>query len=108
MVLALQALVTRRFSVFDPIVVSVGSFHAGEAPNVIPETAQFSATIRTWSVETRQLFREASTRLLTSIAEGHDAAAQIEHREGYPVLLTTPAETEFAGRTVAEVFGEQR
>src|SRR5215472_6976726 len=44
LVLALQAMVTRQFDVFDPVVVTVGMFHAGTADNVIPDEDQFRAT----------------------------------------------------------------
>ena len=37
MVLALQTMVTRTFDVFDPVVITVGSFHAGTTDNVIPD-----------------------------------------------------------------------
>ena len=46
MVTALQTLVTRKFDVFDPVVITVGSFHAGTADNVIPDDARFWATAR--------------------------------------------------------------
>ena len=49
MVIALQTLVTRRFDVFDPVVVTVGSFHAGTTDNVIPDEAHFLATVRSFS-----------------------------------------------------------
>jgi amidohydrolase len=49
MVTALQTMATRQFDVFDPVVVTVGSFHAGTRPNIIPETATFEATVRTLS-----------------------------------------------------------
>ena len=39
-VTALQTLVTRQFDVFDPVVITVGSFHAGTADNVIPDEAR--------------------------------------------------------------------
>src|SRR5438445_414645 len=41
MVTALQTLVTRHFDVFDPIIITVGSFHAGSTDNVIPDEARF-------------------------------------------------------------------
>jgi amidohydrolase len=44
MVIALQTMVTRKFDVFDPVVVTVGSFHAGTADNIIPDSATFLAT----------------------------------------------------------------
>ena len=52
-VTALQTMVTRQFDVFDPVVLTVGSFHAGTADNVIPDDARFAATVRTFSPETR-------------------------------------------------------
>src|SRR5215475_14791267 len=51
MVTALQTLVTRRFDVFDPVVITVGSFHAGTTDNVIPDDATFLATVRSFSPE---------------------------------------------------------
>src|SRR5262249_23254330 len=49
MVTALQTLVTRKFDVFDPIVITIGSFHAGTTDNVIPDDATFLATVRSFS-----------------------------------------------------------
>ena len=48
-VTALQTMVTRRFDLFDPVVITVGTFHAGTRRNIIPETATFEATVRTLS-----------------------------------------------------------
>lgn len=108
MVLALQTFVTRRFNIFDPIVIGVGSIHAGAAPNVIPETATFDASVRYWSEANHTLFRDGASKLVTSIAEAHDVTAEVTHTSGYPVTYTTPAETEFAGQTIASVFGSER
>ena len=49
MVLALETYVTRAFDIFDPVVVTVGTFHAGTVDNVIPATAMFDATVRSFS-----------------------------------------------------------
>lgn len=57
-VLALQTMVTRRFDVFDPVVLTVGSFHAGTTDNVIPDDAIFDATVRTFSTAARERIRE--------------------------------------------------
>jgi amidohydrolase len=107
-VLALQSMVTRRFSVFDPIVLGVGSIHAGRAPNAIPESARIEASVRMWSHDNQRLFRDAATRLARSIAEAHGAVADVEHVSGYPVTVTSATETDFAARTIADVFGEHR
>jgi len=105
---ALQTLVTRRFSIFDPIVVNVGSIHAGEAPNVIPEFAELKASVRSWSHEAKAQFRSDAERLARGIAGAYGMTAEVTHIDGYPVTLTTPAETDFVADTVADLFGRER
>src|SRR3989440_8519224 len=51
MVTALQTPVTRRFDVFDPVVITVGSFHARTTDNLIPDDPTFLATLRSFSPE---------------------------------------------------------
>jgi hippurate hydrolase len=63
MVTALQTLVTRRFDVFDPVVITVGSFHAGTTDNVIPDEAKFLATVRTFSPAARDRLRTSALAL---------------------------------------------
>lgn len=106
MITSLQTMVTRRFSVFDPVVVGIGSLHAGAAANVVPHQARFEASVRTWSDASRAQFRELAPRLLCSIAEAHDVRVDVEFIDGYPVTVTTDAETDFAADAIAEVFGE--
>src|SRR5579862_6918889 len=75
MVTALQTLVTRRFDVFDPVVITVGSFHAGTTDNVIPDEAHFLATVRSFSAAARDRVRAESVRLVTDIARGYGLQA---------------------------------
>ena len=87
MVTALQTLVTRRFDVFDPVVITVGSFHAGTTDNVIPDEAHFLATVRSFSAAARDRVRAASVRLVTDIATAHGLQASAEYLDGYPVTV---------------------
>jgi metal-dependent amidase/aminoacylase/carboxypeptidase family protein len=76
MVTALQTMVTRKFDVFDPVVVTVGSFHAGTKDNVIPETAQFDATVRTFSPAAQERVRPVWSALIEGIARAHGLEAR--------------------------------
>ncbi|MYW12484.1 amidohydrolase [Streptomyces sp. SID2563] len=105
MVTALQTLVTRTVDIFDPAVITVGSLHAGSAGNVIPGTAEFTATIRTFSEETRARVRAALERTVRGIAAAHGLTAATDYREGYPVTVNDAAEAAFALRTAREVLG---
>ena len=106
MVTALQTLVTRRFDVFDPVVITVGSFHAGTADNIIPDEAHFLATVRSFSAAARDRVRAASLRLVADLAAAHGLQAEAEYLDGYPVTVNDPAETAFAGQAVTDLFGE--
>src|SRR3984957_790982 len=63
-VTALQTLVTRRFDVFDPVVITVGSFHAGTASNVIPDQAELAVTVQSFSPGARAAVQDAALRLV--------------------------------------------
>jgi amidohydrolase len=108
MVTALQTMVTRRFDVFDPVVITVGTFHAGTARNVIPDEALFEATARSYSPAARKRLRDETLRLVHGIAEGHGLTAEARYTEGYPVTVNDAAEAEFAAVTAADLFGSAR
>jgi hippurate hydrolase len=107
-VLALQTMVTRQFDVFDPIVVTVGTFHAGTADNVIPDDANFVATVRSFSPQARAAVQAAAPRLARDIATAHGLTATAEFVDGYPVTSNDAAELTFAEETVAAVLGDGR
>jgi hippurate hydrolase len=108
MVTALQTLVTRKFDVFDPVVITVGSFHAGTADNVIPDEARFWATARSFSEASRSALAELVPRLIGDIARGHGLTAEAIYATEYPVTVNDAAEAAFAGETIAALFGAER
>jgi hippurate hydrolase len=107
MVSALQLLITRSFSAFDPVVITVGQFHAGTKANIIPDTAEFQATIRTFSAENRSRIQIEAVRLCKSIAEGYGLKAEVEFVGQYPVTVNNDAHAQFLGRVAAELFGNE-
>ncbi len=108
LVLALQSVVSRNIDPTQTAVVTVGTLHAGQAPNVIPEEARLGLSVRSFSETVRQALRERIVTLVTRHAEGYGARAEITWEEGYPVVVNSPAETEFARRVALELAGEDR
>jgi hippurate hydrolase len=108
MVTALQTLVTRKFDVFDPVVITVGSFHAGTADNIIPDEATFLATARSFSADSRRVLAEAVPQLIGDIARGHGLTASAVYAAEYPVTMNDAAEAEFAAEVITEGFGAER
>jgi hippurate hydrolase len=108
MILALEVMVTRQFDIFDPVVVTVGSFHAGTKRNIIPAEAYFETTIRTFSRAARDRIEAASVRLCTSIAEAHGLTADVRYDTEYPVTVNDVQQAAFASAVAADVFGPDR
>jgi amidohydrolase len=108
MVLALQTLVTRKFDVFDPVVITVGSFHAGTTDNVIPDEARFLATARSYSASARTALADLVPRLVRDIAGAHGLTADAEYAAEYPVTVNDADEAAFAVQAIADAFGPGR
>jgi hippurate hydrolase len=107
-VLALQTMVTRQFDVFDPVVLTVGTFHAGTTDNVIPDDANFVATVRTFSPQARAAVQEAAPRVAAQVAAAHGLTATAEFRDGYPVTINDATELAFAAQALADLLGDGR
>ena len=77
---ALQAIVARNISPTDTAVVSVTAIHAGDAYNVIPQTAVMRGTVRTFNTSTMKRIEEAMHRTVQGIAAGLGATAEVDFR----------------------------
>jgi hippurate hydrolase len=107
-VLALQAMVTRRIDVFDPAVVTIAQITAGTTNNIIPESVFLFGTIRTVSEATRAEVRAGVRRVAEGIAAAHDAIAEVDLEPGYPVTINDPAFTAFVMDTARSLVGDER
>jgi hippurate hydrolase len=104
-ILALQAMVTRRHDVFDPTVVTIAHVEAGTTNNIIPETAFLEGTIRTTSEENRAAVHAGVRRVVDGVCAAHGLAGELEIEPGYPVTINDPAFTAFAADVAREVTG---
>lgn len=108
MVVALQTMVTRTFDVFDPVVVTVGRFAGGTKDNIIPDDAEFEATVRSFSPAARDLAKAGVERVVRGVAEAHGLQVEVVWHPGYPVTVNDVEEYTFARETVVDVFGPER
>jgi amidohydrolase len=108
MVVALQTFVTRRFDVFDPVVITIGAFHSGTAHNVIPESAYFEATVRSFSHASHQRVLEESVRVCRGVAAAHGLDVEAVAEELYPVTVNDPSQVAAVASTIADLYGDDR
>ena len=106
-VTAIQTMVTRRISVFDPAVITIAKIAAGTTNNIIPETAEMLGTIRTLSPERRGHVARELKRLAPAIAEAHGCTAEVEIVEGFPVTVCDARAVAFGQSVVEQTFGEE-
>ncbi|PWC94245.1 M20 aminoacylase family protein [Azospirillum sp. TSO5] len=104
---AAQSLVSRGTNPADSAVVSITVVEAGTAANVIPDSARMLGTMRTFSEENHRRIQEQFARLVSSIAEGLGAKAELRFRPGYPATVNSEPEARIAAAAAAKVVGDE-
>ena len=103
---ALQSIVARNVSPADTAVLSVTRVVAGDAYNVIPQTAKMSGTARAFKAATMQLLEQGMRRIAKGVAEGFGAEAEVDFRVIFAPLINAEAETDVLADAAAAVVGE--
>lgn len=103
----LQTIASRNVSPLDSVVVTVGTFHAGDNFNVIADTCRLTGTVRTFLPKVR----DRAEQRLKEIAEGAAAMlggrATVEYTRGYPAVINTEAEAAIAWEAAIDTFGPE-
>lgn len=105
MVLALHTAMTRRVDAFAPAVLTVGMIQAGTKRNIIPDTARFEATVRTFDPAVRAVVAETVERVCRGVALAHGVEVDVQFLAEYPVTVNDAAETAFALGVARDLFG---
>jgi len=107
LVQALQTIVSRSVDPIESAVVSVTTFHAGQAHNIIAETARVAGTARTLKPDVRDLIESRIRSLVEGFATAHGAIITVDYDRNYPVTKNHPAETAFAASVAGGIVGAQ-
>ena len=106
--IALQEIHARELSASDEAVLTIGTFHAGEAGNVIPDTAAMGGTIRTYDEKTRAYLKERMTAIAQSVAEAFRASADVSFGSGCPTLVNDKGLSEKVTGYLKDLLGANR
>jgi hippurate hydrolase len=106
-VAALQAIVARNVSPLDAAVVSATAIHAGDAYNVIPQTAEIRGTVRAFRNDTMTLVEDNMKRTAAGVAAAFGATASVDFRRLFAPLVNDPAETAEFADVAAQLVGEE-
>ncbi|MBV9704179.1 MAG: amidohydrolase [Methylobacteriaceae bacterium] len=105
---ALQTIAARGVDPLDACVVSITRFHAGEAVNVIPTSAQLGGTIRALSEPVRSFAEARLHEIVEGTAATHRTTATIAYQRGYPVTINDAEKTNFAIQAACDIVGADR
>jgi amidohydrolase len=104
-VVACQSIVARNVDPVESAVLSICTFNAGFANNVIPQTAVLTGTVRTLNPAIRDLMETRLKEVVEGTAALFGAKATLHYHRDYPVTVNHPAETEFATAIARQVVG---
>jgi len=105
-VMALQSIVARNVPPLQTGIISLGAFLAGDAPNVIPGTAELRLSVRAMRPDVRDLLERRITEIATVQAQTYGATAEVNYMRRYPVLQNDPAQTAFCLNLVRDWLGD--
>jgi amidohydrolase len=106
LVTALQSIVSRSVDPLESAVVSMCEFHAGNARNVIPQTAELKGTVRTLTPEMRALVEKRLREVVEGVARMTGAKINLDYERGYPVVVNHAAQTDVAIQVAKQVAGD--
>jgi hippurate hydrolase len=103
---ALQTIVARRLNPATPGVVSIGMVQAGSAPNVIPDRARMSGTVRAVEPHSRSMMLGEVERMTKEVAAAYGVEAKVFVDRGTPPIVNPPGPTKWARQAATDVLGE--
>ncbi|MBV8782482.1 MAG: amidohydrolase, partial [Phycisphaerae bacterium] len=105
-VMNIQQISSRDFDPTEPVVVTVGMFHAGTATNVIPDDAIIEGTVRTLTDASKEIARQSLDRRLAGVAAANGCTVNFEWFDGYPATINDPAMAAFVADVARAEIGE--
>lgn len=104
----LQTIISRMSNPTEPVVLSVTQFHSGTAHNVIPDEAELSGTVRTFTDEMVNHVERKMRAMIQGIVEAHGADYEFEYNTYYPPVINDDAMVDHLKSSAAKVVGEDK
>src|SRR5690606_32206828 len=107
LVQALQSIITRNKKPIDAAVLSVTEIHAGEATNIIPDSAVIRGTVRTFTLEVLDLIEARMRAIVEQLPPAFGIGGSMEFVRNYPPTINDPEQTAFAVSVMRDIVGAE-
>jgi len=103
----LQTIASREVAPAQPVVVTIGSIHAGTTFNVIPERATLQGTVRAFDDEVRKELPKRIERLLDGICSAMQMERRFEYHFVYPPTVNDSAMNDIVREIARQIVGRE-
>jgi amidohydrolase len=103
---ALQAIKSRRIDTFEPVILTIGTIHGGNRPNIITPDVTMQGTVRTFSEDVRIRVEQLMRETLTGVTAAYGATFELKYERGTMVVVNDPKLMEQALPVMRRVLGE--
>ena len=107
-IVALQSLVSRNLSPFEPAVLSFGTINGGTAPNVIANHIKVTGTLRTLDNKTRHFMKKRLFEVADNIAEAYEGEVKLSVEPGYDPLVNSDLVVDEVKQVATELLGKEQ
>ena len=107
-VVAWQGIISRSIDPAEPAVITVGSFHAGTACNVIAGTAELACSIRSLTLEMREFLVRRMREVAEGVCAAHGATCELTFTAGVPPTINDAAGAALMQDVAGALVGEQQ
>ena len=104
---AFQRVVSRQMNPLSPTVITIGSFHAGTAFNIIAPEAELSGTTRTFDRNIWQQWPERLEKILRGVCDSMGADYAFDFLQGCPPVINDPEMADLVHRCARQVVGTE-
>jgi amidohydrolase len=105
-VTALQAIKSRRIDTFEPVIITVGSFHGGKSPHVTPAEVVMQGTVRTFHPDVRRQIEQLIRETLAGITAAYGATFDLDYKVGTMVVFNDPKLVEESLPSIRRAVGD--
>jgi len=106
LVIALNQIKARETDTFEPLVITCGSFHAGDAFNAIPDEATITGTVRTFDNKLRKHIKQRIEEITKNITAAFNADYEYEYIFEYPPVYNNPELTKLMEKVISDKIGK--
>ena len=102
---ALQTIISREISPMEPAVVTVGSFRAGTAGNIIPDEAVLEGTVRSLNQNVRGKIITRMEAMVASLETTFNVKVKYQYINGVPPCMNDEAVSRFLFEASSKIIG---